>query len=123
MTEPGTAESAAPQLCPLLCLLPLSNGGCTKVDPVDWLLYSGYNWRWKKCRGGRYVFTSFPTAGRRHYVYLHRLINHTKKGFICHHRNGDTLDNRRENLQNMSPAEHDDISKLRKIAKIAVKLP
>ena len=40
------------------------------------------------------------------HTWMHRMIVDCPKGMIVHHRNGNTLDNRRENLQIMSQAEH-----------------
>jgi len=37
---------------------------------------------------------------------MHRLVAHTPKGMVTHHRNRNTLDNRRANLINLSPKQH-----------------
>ena len=40
------------------------------------------------------------------HTWMHRMIVDCPTGMIVHHRNGNSLDNRRENLQIMTQAEH-----------------
>jgi HNH endonuclease/NUMOD3 motif len=52
-----------------------------------------------------------PFQGARHKVYVHRLIweeayGPIPDGYVVHHINGDRLDNRLENLECLSNAEH-----------------
>lgn len=59
-----------------------------KVNDVKWGLYVGAsNMRYV----GRY--------SNKQMISLHRLITGAKKGQIVDHKNGDTLDNRRQNLR------------------------
>lgn len=81
------------------------------VDPADWLLYNRPGWRAKKSRGGWYAYRIDLVNGRYRYTYLHRLIAKTPSGMICHHRNKKGLDDRRDNLQNMTPQEHEQLSR------------
>ena len=60
-------------------------------------------WAWKR----PYAVRAEIRDGRKHVIRMHREIAHTQPGYVCHHVNGITLDNRRENLQNMRQYEHD----------------
>jgi len=39
-------------------------------------------------------------------ISMHRFIARTPSGMICHHKNGNSLDNRKCNLENMSKIQH-----------------
>ena len=49
-----------------------------------------------------------PLANNRGYVYEHRLVmeQHLFSGAIVHHKNHNRSDNRRENLEVLTRAEH-----------------
>lgn len=75
------------------------------------------NWRGGRRRGGqgqRYwlVYAPEHPAARQNAVLEHRLIVEQQLGRyltsdeVVHHRNGDTLDNRAENLEVMAQSEH-----------------
>lgn len=85
------------------------------MDPTDWLLYAGYRWRAKRGWGGWYAAARIKVNGRPRWFYLHRLIAKCPAGMVTHHIDGDTMNNRRANHKNMSPAEHEDLHKLYKI--------
>lgn len=89
----------------------------TYVDPADWLLYAGLPWRAKAGRGGYYAFCRIKVAGRQRGVYLHRLISKCPAGKHVHHVDGRTLNNHRDNLENMDPNIHDDLHKFKKISR------
>jgi len=42
---------------------------------------------------------------------MHRQIMHTPKGFIVHHKNRRTLDNRKQNLINLTDEQHKEVHK------------
>ena len=78
-----------------MALLNLFNGGCALIDDDDLPLVA--NGRWKR-------FTAAPgyhyvaTRGKRP-MLLHRWLMLPPSGMVVDHINGDTLDNRRENLR------------------------
>lgn len=103
--------------CPLCCSIPLTQGKFALVDPEIWVWLDRKNWRAKKSRGGWYAYKITRSSGKTRYAYMHRLINRAPAGKITHHKNGFTLDNRRENLQNMTESEHDNLHRMLKISK------
>lgn len=98
-------------LCPFYTFIKLTYGMVALVDPVDWLLYNRPGWKAKKSRGGWYAYRIDLINGHYKYTYLHRLIANTPTGMVCHHRNKNGLDDRRYNLQNMTPQEHEQLSR------------
>jgi hypothetical protein len=70
------------------------------IDEADLELVSGYNWRPMKSKSGKiYAFTAI--GGKT--IGLHRLILGTDSGLDTDHRDGNPLNNRRNNLR---PATH-----------------
>lgn len=88
------------------CEIILSDGSICKVDPLLFSVLS--RWRWSVhysfCR--KYAIRKYRKDGRQFYVLMHRCIAETPVGMVCHHINGDSLDNRNDNLQNMSDFDH-----------------
>ena len=56
---------------------------------------------------GSYVARSIREGNKIKTIRLHRWIMNAPKGFEVHHKNGNSLDNRRENLEVLTPEEHD----------------
>lgn len=103
--------------CDLCDSIQLTCGKRAIVDPQDRQLVGLTGWKAKLSRGGWYAYKPVITKNETRYVYMHRLIAHTPKGMICHHRNGNGLYNRRANLQNMTPNEHEQLSRMLRIAR------
>ena len=66
------------------------------VDDEDFDLLSRF--KWKKHKGGYFQLTS--------YNLMHRIIVNAPKGYDVHHKNGNKLDNRKENLEILKTGEH-----------------
>lgn len=84
-------------------LIPLKNGGSAVVD-ADMYDYLS-QWEWHRHKHGyavRYEFTSKKVR----MIRMHRVINGTPSGVLTDHRNGDGLDNRRNNLRDATEAQN-----------------
>jgi len=86
--------------------VPLGKGLFALVDPgwYDYLLQ--FNWYAKKSAGRYYACRKVTKKGKVSFVRMHRFIAATPPDQLCHHINGNTLDNRSANLRNMSNYEH-----------------
>lgn len=76
------------------------------VDLEDYERIGKYYWFVQHRRGVEYAVRSVGSGSNRYYVKMHRQIMHTKKGDITHHWNRHGLDNRKLNLENVSPNRH-----------------
>lgn len=74
------------------------------ADLKDWL----NQWKWYPHRSfcRTYVVRKFKRNGKVKTLFMHRIVAKTPQGYLCHHINRDTLDNRRANLQNLTKFEH-----------------
>src|SRR5688572_25831341 len=86
--------------------IPLTRGLMAIVDDADYASLAAHKWYAKKKRATAQVFYASRKVNRRS-VDMHRVILGLTDGALeCHHLNGDGLDNRRENLQALTKAEH-----------------
>jgi len=65
-----------------------------------------YRWTPKVWRRCVYAVTDIGKGENKRRLNMHRLIARTPFGMVCHHVNGNTLDNRRCNLINMTKKAH-----------------
>jgi HNH endonuclease len=75
--------------------LPLTRGKVALVDAED--LATVLNYKWHAFPIGHTWYAATSVNGRR--SYLHRMILRAPQGLVTDHKNGDGLDNRRENLR------------------------
>ncbi len=86
--------------------IPLQNGMTAFCDP-KWLeQLSTLHWHAKKSRSLFYACSKVHVDGKIKFIRMHQLIAHTPPNQVCHHINGNSLDNREANLRNMSEFEH-----------------
>lgn len=88
-------------------LLSLGNGTSCIVDPGMYAFLSQWKWYPLKSFSKTYAARTQRINGKVHIFRMHRVVAHTPDGMIPHHLNEDSLDNRRENLLNMSKFDHE----------------
>src|SRR5215469_16944291 len=86
--------------------IPLTKGEIAVVDAADFEWLSQY--RWYSARQGRgkrecAMRAERKANGRLRYFAMQNEIMKPRRGYVVDHRNGDTLDNRRCNLRNVTP--------------------
>ena len=66
------------------------------IDEDDFPVISRLTWH----IDSGYATTTFITNNKKTYkIFMHRLILQSKRGYVVDHKNGNRLDNRKENLQ------------------------
>lgn len=118
-TAEGSATGATTHECPI-CAKPLSltqirkkNRSCSPSCGLKWAWLSRPRPE-RRINSTGYVEVwspNHPQAMKKGYVLEHRMVLHDAgieipSGMHVHHINGDKLDNRRENLEVLTPAEH-----------------
>lgn len=87
-------------------VIPLGHAKYALVDPdkLDHLK----KWHWFAKQSGTcwYAVRKVTSKNSVYFVRMHRQIMHTPANKICHHYNGNSLDNRTKNLLNCTAAEH-----------------
>ncbi len=80
----------------------LNHGLSTIVDETDFESLSKYKWRAIKFGNLWYAVRSTKACS----IYMHKQILGSGKGIHTDHINGDSLDNRRENIREVNQAEN-----------------
>ena len=88
----------------------LSNGFITIIDAEYLAKIDMYHWHARYCRPSRYAArtTSRRIGGVRKVIaiYLHRFLLNVPTDMQVDHKNSDTLDNRKSNLEIVTPDEN-----------------
>lgn len=92
--------------------VPLTRGMFAVVDEVDADLVSRFKWHVVVAEGLPYAATRLGGAAGERKAKMHRVILGAPGGLLIDHRNGDTLDNRRDNLRSASSSLNTANSKL-----------
>lgn len=92
---------------PDFATIELTQGKIAIVD-VE-LLGFLHKWSWRAVRSKYkwYAKTTVHAKNRDYSLSMHRMVSKTPSGMICHHKNGNSLDNRLSNLQNMDRGKHE----------------
>lgn len=86
--------------------IPLTQNKETVVSVEDYAAHSCHKWHYRNGYAAR-------DEGKK-CIYLHAVINQTPDGLETDHINGDTLDNRRENLRTVTRSQNNMNAKPRK---------
>lgn len=84
----------------------LNKGFVALCDPKWLYALSALHWYAKKSRGLYYACAKVKIDGKIRFLRMHRIVAHTPADKVTHHINGNTLDNRVANLQNLTKFEH-----------------
>jgi len=77
------------------------------LDDWDWLRLCRKKWRIKNNGLEHKSIARTYRKNNIHYTeYMHREIMKTPEDMECHHKNENTFDNRKENLENLTRQEH-----------------
>jgi hypothetical protein len=95
-----------------LPLIPLSHGKFAIVDPDDYPYLSTYHWHARRSHSKWYAVRKVRTGRTSKVIFMHRQICQATCDQHVHHRNHNSLDNRRCNLIALSPREHDLLDRL-----------
>ncbi|MBA7692531.1 hypothetical protein ES703_101098 [subsurface metagenome] len=84
----------------------LTKGLCTIVDADLYNELNRYYWRAVRSFSRFYAVREIRIKGGYRTIRMHRQVAKTPGDRICHHKNGNTLDNRRANLANITDYLH-----------------
>lgn len=79
----------------------LSNGGVALVDDEQYELLNSYQW-YRMTTSKRKTAYAASRNGSQHPIFMHHLVLSPRFGEEINHINGNSLDNRRENLESVS---------------------
>jgi hypothetical protein len=91
-----------------IAYVPLTQGKTAAIDIDDIELVSGKSWHF-----GKGYAVRNNVANHEHTQYMHRLIAKTPVGLFTDHKNGDKLDNRKQNLRNATKNQNEHNTPLR----------
>ncbi len=83
----------------LLKKIPLGHGRFAKVDDADYDHLMQWKWQGKKASCNYYASRNSSTNGRKHTVFMSRYLMQCPDDMEVDHKDGDSLNNQRENLE------------------------
>lgn len=92
-----------------IAIIELTQGKFAIVDPWHYAALKKFAWRAVRHKRSWYAKTTIFRDGRQIDISMHRFIARTPFGLVCHHKNGNSLDNRKKNLLNMSKKNHNQL--------------
>ena len=87
-------------------LLHLGDGKVVVIDSEDYDYLTQFTWHTRRRCKSYYAQLLFTPPNWKGTTQMSRLIAKTPTNKICHHRNRNSLDNRKANLINMDMREH-----------------
>ena len=85
----------------------MTQGKVCIVDALYKPILLKFNWRAVQAKRSWYAKADIVSHGKTITISMHRFIARTPRGMVCHHKNGNSLDNRKSNLENMTKKAHD----------------
>jgi len=76
------------------------------VELDDYIQQGKYHWRPKRKKKKIYAVRRFVRNGKTYEISMHRAIMHSRPGEEPHHKNHNSLDNRKCNLENVPHNNH-----------------
>jgi len=76
------------------------------LDLDDWNRLNIHRWFVRKSFSRPYCMRKYRNAHGEFYIRMHREVMRTPRNEIVHHKNRNTLDNRKSNLENMLQKHH-----------------
>lgn len=104
-------------------LIPLGKGKFAIVDPEDFDALNRYRWRARKSHSTWYAIRRHRRFGKTSIVFMHRQIVQARPDQQVHHKNHQSLDNRKRNLEPMTQPQHNRIQQVDRISKLRDKSP
>jgi len=101
-----TLSNSSPGSSPLQTTIPLGSRHYATIDIDDFPALSRYHWSLRKSHSCWYAIRKETVRGIRRTVFMHRQICLADDQLVVHHKNGNTLDNRRSNLILCTPPNH-----------------
>ena len=101
-----TLSNSSPSSSPLQTTIPLGWNYHAIIDIEDFASLSQYHWNLRKSHSCWYATRKETVHGIRRTIFMHRHIVGALPSEVVHHKNRNTLDNRRQNLLLLSPREH-----------------
>ena len=95
--------------------IPLNNGLFAIIDATDFYELSRFHWTTRRSHSNIYAIRKYKQYGRSITVFMHRSLLHAQPGAHVHHINHNCLDNRRSNLELLSPSRHRELHALDRI--------
>lgn len=100
MSDSDEKEKSSPRL------IQLTHDKMALVDPEDFAELNKHTWEAQKSAHLWYAVRRELRGGKVFRIRMHREVAKTPPGMVPHHKNGNGLDNRRINLENMYPLQH-----------------
>lgn len=89
-----------------LAQVTLGKGFFAIVDPEDLPWLNKYHWFARKSKCRWYAMRKFVVDGKEYVMRMHVQLTGCPKSMQVHHINGNTLDNRKSNLEVIEPKVH-----------------
>jgi len=96
-----------------LPILDLPSGHRVILDPEDYRRLRHYRWFLKRSRSTVYVVRRERRNQKDRLIRMHRQVTRCPPHLTVHHINGNPLDNRKSNLQLLTPKQHSALPKSR----------